>query len=137
MLNIKSVKNTSSRRYFLKTAGSLLGGAVLGLWGLMVHSQQKNKTLKTVRVSLNGDRPVLFLDDCIVINQKEQPVVLSSYCTHLGCRIQTYENGQLICPCHGSTFDLEGTPTKGPATRSLEKLAFTFNPKTKTVTIEI
>ena len=131
------MSNTNSRRHFLKTAGALLGGAFLGLWGIMVRSQQKNKPVKQVRINLDDDRPVLFLDDCIVINQKEQPVVLSSYCTHLGCRIQTYENGQLICPCHGSTFDLEGYPTKGPASRPLEKLAYTINPKTKTITIEI
>jgi len=134
---MKRVSNTNSRRYFLKTAGALLGGAFLGLWGMMVRTQQNNKPVKTIRVNLNDDRPILFLDDCIVINQKEQPVVLSSYCTHLGCRIQTYENGQLICPCHGSTFNLEGVPTKGPATNPLKKLAYTVNPKTKTITIKL
>ena len=131
------MKNTNSRRYFLKTAGALLGGAFLGLWSMMIRSQQQNKPDRTVRVNLNDDLPVRFLDNCIVIQNKEQPVVLSSYCTHLGCRIHTYENGQLVCPCHGSTFDLNGIPTKGPATSPLKKLAYTLNPKTNTITIQL
>jgi len=34
---------------------------------------------------------------------------LSAVCTHLGCLLQA-ETGRLRCPCHGASFDLEGTP---------------------------
>ncbi len=128
--------HTNSRRYFLKTAGSLLGAAFLGLWGTMIHTQRKSKKKELIRISLDSNGTVLFHEDCIVIN-KDQPVVLSSYCTHLGCRIQTFENGQLVCPCHGSTFDLEGNPLKGPAITQLKKLDFTLNKETQTITIKI
>lgn len=46
--------------------------------------------------------------------------VLSLQCTHLGCTVR-WNNGtqQLECPCHGSTFDDGGRPTRGPAKRQL------------------
>ena len=37
---------------------------------------------------------------------------LDTTCTHLGCQLHLEEAG-LVCPCHGSQFDLEGEPTKG------------------------
>ena len=47
---------------------------------------------------------------------------LSDICTHLGCRPGLDQiNKLLICPCHGSRFDLQGFPTKGPATRPLSR----------------
>ncbi len=130
---MKSRKN--SRRYFLKTAGSLIGVACLGLWGSMVNNQQNNTRKKTISISLNDYRAVLFHDDYIIVN-KEYPLVLSSYCTHLGCKIQTYENGVLICPCHGSSFDLDGNPLKGPAIKPLKKFEYSTNMETKTLTIK-
>jgi len=131
------VKNSkSSRRYFLKVLGAVAGAAYLGLWGLMTEKLQKSKRRKTVTIPLNNSRAVLFSDDCIVVNS-EQPVVLSSYCTHLGCRIKTMEKEKLVCPCHGSMFDLNGNPLKGPAVKPLKKLEFSINDKTNIMTIKI
>ena len=128
--------NKNSRRFFIKALGVTIGTACLGLWGSMVHLQQKNARKKTISVSLNDHREVLFHDDCIIIN-KDYPLVFSSYCTHLGCRIQKFENGELICPCHGSAFDLYGNPLKGPAINSLEALEYDIHPDTKTITIHV
>ena len=47
---------------------------------------------------------------------------LSSVCTHQGCTVQP-GNGELDCPCHGSKFDLSGTPTSGPAKEPLPTVA--------------
>ncbi len=44
--------------------------------------------------------------------------VLDTTCTHLGCQLHL-EGAGLVCPCHGSQFDLEGEPTQGPATLPL------------------
>ncbi|MFJ9367532.1 Rieske (2Fe-2S) protein [Nocardia sp. NPDC101769] len=47
----------------------------------------------------------------------------SSTCTHLGCKVNTVEGGLIKCPCHGSTFNLDGTVAGGPAPRALDPRA--------------
>ena len=51
-------------------------------------------------------------------------VYLTAYtlvCTHLGC-VPGLPNKdhQLVCPCHGSTFNADGSVVKGPARQPLE-----------------
>ncbi|UJP40474.1 QcrA and Rieske domain-containing protein [Cellulomonas palmilytica] len=43
---------------------------------------------------------------------------LSAICTHQGCTVQPADT-ELHCPCHGSTFQLDGTPVSGPAEEPL------------------
>ena len=43
---------------------------------------------------------------------------LSSRCTHLGCQVRPTRRF-LTCPCHGSTFDMEGRVVRGPAPKPL------------------
>lgn len=43
---------------------------------------------------------------------------LSAVCTHLSCTVR-YAGRFLQCPCHGSTYNLEGRVTRGPAQRAL------------------
>jgi Rieske Fe-S protein len=46
--------------------------------------------------------------------------VLSPVCTHLQCTVNI-EGAQLLCPCHGSTYDREGAVLRGPAMRPLRR----------------
>ncbi len=39
---------------------------------------------------------------------------MTAICTHLGCTVNAVETG-FKCPCHGSTYDLDGRNTGGPA----------------------
>lgn len=41
-------------------------------------------------------------------------------CTHLGCQIRP-ANTFFRCPCHGSTFTLDGNVVRGPAARPLAR----------------
>jgi cytochrome b6-f complex iron-sulfur subunit len=68
-------------------------------------------------------RLVAFYGEFIVINKKKQVTVFSAHCTHLGCLINQMENDRLVCPCHGSEFDLEGNAVKGPAYKPLKSYA--------------
>ena len=44
--------------------------------------------------------------------------VQTAVCTHLGCTVHMVETGYQ-CPCHGSTYDLLGHNTGGPAPKPL------------------
>lgn len=74
-----------------------------------------------------ADVPVgsgVIVDD-VVVTQPTAGVFkgFSTVCPHAGCNVSTVEGGNIVCPCHGSTFDLEGAVVKGPATDPLEAKA--------------
>ena len=50
-------------------------------------------------------------------------VAYSAVCTHQGCKV-AYQDGNLACPCHGSTFDPANgaSVVTGPATRPLPEI---------------
>ena len=48
-------------------------------------------------------------------------LALYQRCTHLGCSVPwDQEAGQLICPCHSSSFSVEGDVLNPPAPRPLD-----------------
>ena len=48
----------------------------------------------------------------------------SAICTHQGCPVGSVEGGVIVCPCHGSKFNLTtGAPVAGPATSPLPTVA--------------
>jgi Rieske Fe-S protein len=76
-----------------------------------------------------ADVPVgsgLIVDD-IVITQPTTGVFkgFSSVCTHAGCNVNKITDGKIVCPCHNSEFNLDGTVAKGPAKKPLEAKAVT------------
>lgn len=49
-------------------------------------------------------------------------IALSSICTHQGSTIDYKPSqNQLVCPTHGSTFDIAGQVVRGPAALNLKK----------------
>ena len=54
---------------------------------------------------------------------------VSSQCPHRACITDAYDSGAgaIVCPCHGSTFDVDGTYLSGPAQAALTRLAITFD----------
>lgn len=111
-----------SRRIFLKTGASAIGFFFVFLWGKISLKHQKFLAKGTIVLPLNKNREVSFENDFLIVNKNETPTVFSSHCTHLGCTINKMEEGRLVCPCHGSEFDLEGHALKGPAYRPLKKI---------------
>jgi Rieske Fe-S protein len=47
---------------------------------------------------------------------------LSSVCPHSGCSINQKSKSTYGCPCHDSTFELDGKPTEGPSPRPMDPL---------------
>lgn len=80
--------------------------------------KQKNNVLP-----FNRNKTVSFVENYIIINHEETTTVLSAHCTHLGCKINQTEKDRLVCPCHGSEYDLNGNVIKGPAYKSLELIS--------------
>lgn len=57
-------------------------------------------------------------------------------CTHLGCSVAySPDRDDLECPCHGSTFTLDGQVTQGPAIKPLT--AFTVSSDGTAVTVKV
>jgi Rieske Fe-S protein len=65
---------------------------------------------------------VSFHGDVILVNDASGLAALGARCPHLGCRVNRHEAGELVCPCHGSRFDLAGTRHAGPASGDLRRL---------------
>jgi cytochrome b6-f complex iron-sulfur subunit len=53
-------------------------------------------------------------------------VALSAICTHQTCTITGFGNQNYVCPCHGSTFDVNGRVLAGPAPASLRQYPAQF-----------
>ena len=124
-----------NRRYFIKSAvlGLIVGTAFL--WDNMISRQKKITSRKTISLPFDVNKEISFQDDFVIINKDGTIRVFSSRCTHLGCKINKHDNNQLLCPCHGSTFDLLGNATKGPATRSLKEMKFEISSPDNKITI--
>ena len=58
-------------------------------------------------------------DARIMEADKDKKIYLTAYtlvCTHAGCKPGApNKDHQLVCPCHGSTYNADGTVVKGPA----------------------
>lgn len=56
---------------------------------------------------------------------------MSLNCTHQACGIvpRGDRNAGYSCPCHGSTFQIDGKVTLGPATVDLQRLWARVDPR--------
>lgn len=70
----------------------------------------------------------VFDDERVVITQptKGEFKAFSAVCTHQGCLVTTVSDGEIHCPCHGSTFSAaDGEVLSGPATQALPEESIT------------
>jgi Rieske Fe-S protein len=67
----------------------------------------------------------VFAEQQVVVTQPAQGRFqgLSSVCPHQGCQVNAVRDGQVICPCHGSRFGLDGAVLEGPAESPLARRA--------------
>jgi len=62
-------------------------------------------------------------------------LALSMVCTHAGCPVDIVSGQAFDCPCHRSTFDGNGSVTRGPAEQPLPSLSTTYHSATDQLTI--
>ena len=55
--------------------------------------------------------------EIVLVRTSDQISALLDRCAHRGCALHAgrLENGAIVCSCHGSTFRLDGTIVRGPA----------------------
>ena len=90
------------------------------LWNKLTQNHLNTILQKEKTLPFSKNKIVAFSDNYIVVNQDKKTIVLTAHCSHLGCKINKTENGKLVCPCHGSEYDLQGNVIKGPAYKNLE-----------------
>ena len=64
-----------------------------------------------------------------ILRRRRMLFVISSVCTHKGCKVRSQGDGSFLCRCHGSRFDAEGRVLNPPATRALPRLAVDLTPQ--------
>lgn len=119
-----------SRRSFLALLGTgacLLG--VMQMFGASILGFLYPNAMKTPPSVFSIGRPEEILaTEGKLFNSKHKVFVESqggrvrvqtSICTHLGCTVNMVDTGY-SCPCHGSTYDLEGQNIAGPAPTPLD-----------------
>ena len=113
---------TLSRRKMLKKVALSFSIPTAFLW--YFGTQRKTLSGKKNKIIIPKDLPndITFIDNVIIKKDLNGLSVFSSKCTHLGCKINSTVDDKLVCPCHGSKFNLDGVPENGPATKPLAKL---------------
>jgi nitrite reductase/ring-hydroxylating ferredoxin subunit len=124
-----SVLRHASRRLFLKAGITSLGAFALWIMDRVARNTESipENSETTLTVPWSAAQGIHFYDRTIVANGADGVAVFSSKCPHLGCRINRTEGSELVCPCHGSRFDLQGNVVQGPATRSLSSLPYALD----------
>lgn len=138
--------NSSRRRFHLGAIYTLMAsiGAALGIPAaayLLVPGPAKKKddwveVTDLSRLSASHPEEIVFRrnrkDGWKILSEKTsawiskksdgQVIAFAPSCTHLGCAFHYDEKSKnYLCPCHTSTFDLEGKPLEGPAPRPLDR----------------
>jgi Rieske Fe-S protein len=118
------------RRRFVQTFVAALGAAFL--WPARLARAGK------VAIGLDKLEPLQTVGSSVTFKLKGKMVMLirdgetsvkgfSPICTHQECTVEhTAGSDSIDCPCHGSTFDLEGRVLTGPAERPLQRFETTL-----------
>jgi cytochrome b6-f complex iron-sulfur subunit len=79
-------------------------------------------TVPLTDVPVGGAKLEMLGGRAVILTQPVagQPAVFLNRCTHAGCQLAV-SGTQLVCPCHGSTFDFTGQVVNGPATDPLQE----------------
>jgi len=102
---------------------------------LRVGRARDVRPAKPLRVPVTGQRQDAWLrldnvtlGSCWLVRATDTAPIraFSTVCPHLGCGIDFDDRArQFQCPCHASSFDLDGRCLSGPSPRGLDELEVT------------
>lgn len=108
-------------------------GAGLTVAGCSVAAPAATPTPTTGPLGPTADVPVgsatIFAGQGVVVTQPDAGSfsAFSVACPHQGCAVGAVEGAEIICPCHGSRFGLDGAVLTGPATAGLTSVPVTVS----------
>lgn len=119
----------TTRRRFIQVIGTAMAaGSVIGAAGCaryVIQGVIEEDKIRIAQVDLTAkpfvviQTPSLRYPIYVAADSSGQWRALWLRCTHRGCEVQPGEN-VLICPCHGSEYNRDGTVVQGPAENSLQ-----------------
>ena len=133
------------RKQFLKSS-LLLGGLGIAGSALLIESCKKSSNTAAVNFTLDLSQSansalnsvggsVASNNVVVICTAANTWVALSQLCTHQGCSLSYSKSAkQLICPCHGGTFDTNGNVVSGPPPSALTKYTVTKSGTVLTIT---
>ena len=105
----------------------------IGQAGVFYHQEAKTYIVHLARetaFSLNGAALTNQLTHETIVKDSDGTYWIGLYqrCVHLGCTVP-FRNDcvSFKCPCHGSHYHVTGEYLDGPAPRSLDRFALSFN----------
>lgn len=121
------------RRQFLQTAAGCQLGLLLSACAT-VPALQATAAAGRLRIQQDklhaafGDSDAVLVqgeglpEGIYLVRDKSGAIMqaVGATCTHLGCQVRPAQTF-FRCPCHGSTFTLDGDVVRGPATRPLAR----------------
>jgi Rieske Fe-S protein len=109
-----------------------VGGDIRPVRVASEHDVRPGKPLRVTAVGEREDAWVrldhVTLGSCWLVRAHDSAPVraFSTVCPHLGCGVDYKAQARKFdCPCHGSSFDLDGRCLTGPAPRGLDELEVT------------
>ncbi|HZW82108.1 MAG TPA: ubiquinol-cytochrome c reductase iron-sulfur subunit [Candidatus Deferrimicrobium sp.] len=133
-----------SRRAVLRLGWiSVLASGILSLWPITKYLSnqaglvQTNSITFESKLEAGSDWYKVPNSRVWVKRDTSGYTALLANCTHLGCEVKYHsEQAKWLCPCHGSSYDIEGRPVGGPAPKALQRVAVQIR-KDNTLTIEV
>ena len=99
------------------------------LWWVFTAGRTTGVSSGRKEIMIPGEIPagISIQQGVILVKNTNGTKAFDAKCTHLGCKLNKIENGEVVCPCHGSRFNEEGMPVKGPAAESLHELSLSYD----------
>ncbi|MDN5805234.1 MAG: Rieske (2Fe-2S) protein [Microlunatus sp.] len=128
--SVANISTCCGRRTVLKAAGLVaLSGSVgaLGACGATSWTTSTDSDATSVPVSKVPVGGGVILGKYVVTQPTDGVFrAFSAVCPHQGCPVGSVADGEVVCPCHNSHFDIaDGAPVSGPAQRPLTSAKFT------------
>jgi Rieske Fe-S protein len=102
--------------------------------GKVTFTVQQLPALAALGGSVTGHAAGVPFPLLVLRSSPSQMLAYDARCPHLGCAVRGAQK-LVICPCHGSLFNLDGSVKLGPATRPLTLLKVAFDGTTVVVTV--